>query len=614
MHRAAALVILGVGFSSSRAAAQGLNAQSFHPTVDGFSFLRLHDSLVGLPGVGGGAVFNYASDPLVFRFDDPDVTEDAVLLSSVATLNMLGFYNAERYRIGLDIPMHLAAEGYQLDPQAEGYLLGDVALDAKVELIDRHSAPVGLAVTARASAPTGNDQAYLGAARPTVNTQVVAATGRDVITTVNVGLQTGRTELDDEFTVGSQVIGGAGVRLPLASQTWLTAETVGRYYFNASEPVEGFASEAIAALHVNPVDSVVFTMGGGIGLSQGVGAPDFRVMSGLVWSPQRATPATLMADGPDMDADGITDTRDRCPDQAEDYNGINDADGCPDGEWTPVTLFVVGPSGALVAGSHVELVRGPLTGEWVTNAGEITRALLPGDYRLRVWADGFEESIISLHVPGGAEFQQRLRINDLGERNGRVVVHVTDAEGQPLNASVRILGEDVAASRVSPDGVVERSLPPGAHEVVVAADGYRSERRMVTLQEDSESLIDLILIPTRVDVQSDAINLYERIYFEYDSATIRSDSYTLLDELASTLREYAHITLIEIQGHTDAQGAAEYNLELSQLRADAVRNYLVESGVSQARLVSRGYGESSPLRNEGHEANRRVEFHILKSR
>ena len=603
--------LAALGWLSAPAAAQGLDAQTFHPTVDGHHFIRLDDSLVGLKGPGGGFVFNYASDPLVFRFDEPDTLEEAVLLSSVATVNLLGFYNIDRYRIGIDVPLNPAADGYQI---AENYLLGDIAIDAKAELIDRYRSPVGLAVAARISAPTGNDEAYLGEAQPTISARAIASTGSDVITTVNLGFRTGRAEIEEDFSVGSQLLGGAGVRVPLASQTWVSTEAIGRYYFNASDPVEGFAAEALTSLHVSPIESLVFTMGGGLGLSQGVGAPDFRVLSGLVWSPQRQPLLALVANGPDLDADGIPDDEDRCPDQAEDYNGIDDFDGCPDGEWTPTTLFVVGPQGSLVAGSSVELVRGPVTGEWVTEAGELTRALLPGSYTLRIAAEGFEDTDIELNVPGGDGFEQRLRISERGARDGHVVVHVTDTDGKALLASVRVLGEDAAAARASGDGVVERALKPGAHELVVAAEGYKTVRRMITLREGSESLVDIVLRTSRIEVREDRIDLHDRIFFEYDSSVIKPASYSILDELASTLKEYPSISLVEIQGHTDARGSEIYNLDLSQDRADSVRRYLIEAGVSQARLVSRGYGESTPLRRDDHDANRRVEFHILKSR
>ena len=73
---------------------------------------------------------------------------------------------------------------------------------------------------------------------------------------------------------------------------------------------------------------------------------------------------------------------------------------------------------------------------------------------------------------------------------------------------------------------------------------------------------------------------------------------------------------IEIAGHTDFKGSEQYNISLSQKRADAVKSYLVSKGVNGERIVSKGYGEKYPLATnddelEGRELNRRTEFIIL---
>jgi outer membrane protein OmpA-like peptidoglycan-associated protein len=71
-----------------------------------------------------------------------------------------------------------------------------------------------------------------------------------------------------------------------------------------------------------------------------------------------------------------------------------------------------------------------------------------------------------------------------------------------------------------------------------------------------------------------------------------------------------------VQGHTDDQGKEDYNLGLSQRRAEAVIKYLVASGVQPQRVVARGYGEAKRLQpgetEDARAANRRVEFHILR--
>jgi outer membrane protein OmpA-like peptidoglycan-associated protein len=72
---------------------------------------------------------------------------------------------------------------------------------------------------------------------------------------------------------------------------------------------------------------------------------------------------------------------------------------------------------------------------------------------------------------------------------------------------------------------------------------------------------------------------------------------------------------IEIRGHTDGHGSAEYNQRLSENRAKAVVDYLVSKGIDPKRLHYKGYGKSQPVdtntTDEGRAHNRRVEFHIL---
>jgi len=104
------------------------------------------------------------------------------------------------------------------------------------------------------------------------------------------------------------------------------------------------------------------------------------------------------------------------------------------------------------------------------------------------------------------------------------------------------------------------------------------------------------------------------IIFEFDSAILKDSSYTELNLLLSFLK--AHPTVkIAIQGHTDNYGATPYNLKLSESRAKAVYDFLLEKGVAAERLSYAGFGESQPVlsneTDEGRSQNRRVEFLIL---
>jgi OmpA-OmpF porin, OOP family len=96
----------------------------------------------------------------------------------------------------------------------------------------------------------------------------------------------------------------------------------------------------------------------------------------------------------------------------------------------------------------------------------------------------------------------------------------------------------------------------------------------------------------------------------------RRESRATLDAIADILRECGELPL-EIAGHTDSQGSAETNQRLSQERAEAVINALLERRVLVAGMVARGYGQDRPIADNataaGREANRRIEISLIRS-
>jgi outer membrane protein OmpA-like peptidoglycan-associated protein len=108
------------------------------------------------------------------------------------------------------------------------------------------------------------------------------------------------------------------------------------------------------------------------------------------------------------------------------------------------------------------------------------------------------------------------------------------------------------------------------------------------------------------------IRITQQIQFEFNKSVIRPGiSFKILDEVVGVLNDNPKIAL-EVQGHTDNKGSDEYNMKLSQSRADSVRQYLVSKGISADRLVSKGYGMRQPLvpntTAANRELNRRVQF------
>ena len=110
---------------------------------------------------------------------------------------------------------------------------------------------------------------------------------------------------------------------------------------------------------------------------------------------------------------------------------------------------------------------------------------------------------------------------------------------------------------------------------------------------------------------TNALNLHV-INFASGSAQIPADSYEFLRKAAQAMQNAPAGTVVEIGGHTDATGVAASNVQLSQRRAAAVRDYLVQQGVNPAALTSVGYGDARPVDTNATEGgrfnNRRIEF------
>jgi OOP family OmpA-OmpF porin len=106
----------------------------------------------------------------------------------------------------------------------------------------------------------------------------------------------------------------------------------------------------------------------------------------------------------------------------------------------------------------------------------------------------------------------------------------------------------------------------------------------------------------------------EGVSFALNSAELTEQSRPVLARIAADLKKYPRLR-VELQGHTDSSGADDYNLKLSQRRAQAVRDYLIAQGVSSEQVEARGYGETQPIASnataEGRARNRRVVMKVL---
>jgi cytochrome c oxidase subunit 2 len=147
--------------------------------------------------------------------------------------------------------------------------------------------------------------------------------------------------------------------------------------------------------------------------------------------------------------------------------------------------------------------------------------------------------------------------------------------------------------------------------------GYEVERNRKALNMAvDKAMVDAGIPMTAEEKAALRLIRLDFVGFETGSYTLTSQSSSQVDDLAGILSRYPEIA-IEIEGHTDNTGDAAANIVLSQNRAEAIKNYLIEKGISQSRLTAIGYGSSQPVdtndTDEGRQKNRRTQFRIISN-
>jgi len=164
-----------------------------------------------------------------------------------------------------------------------------------------------------------------------------------------------------------------------------------------------------------------------------------------------------------------------------------------------------------------------------------------------------------------------------------------------------IIGNQSGNSRT---GAVVGAIVGGA---VGAAVGHKMDQQ----QEELKQIPGVEV--TRPAENEIAVNLTNDILFDYNSAALRFESRSTLQNLADNFRRYPE-ERISVEGHTDAIGSDDYNQRLSEQRAYTVRDFLVDKGVAGTQITATGFGKTQPKATndtpEGRQLNRRVEIHI----
>ncbi len=238
--------------------------------------------------------------------------------------------------------------------------------------------------------------------------------------------------------------------------------------------------------------------------------------------------------------------------------------------------------------------------------------LEPGRYSFYVEKEGYRWKRKTVILKEGAEvvLDFPLKRKELVLVTGKVLDNITE---EPIGAKITIPETKFEGTISDPEtGVYRLKLPPGSYILHIEAEGYLPEEVPVVLKEGEPIVKDVRL---KKKAKKGVTIRLQNIYFDTGKATIKPESYPILDRVAEFLKANPK-AIVEIQGHTDSVGSASYNMRLSQARAEAVRNYLITyHHIDPSRLIAKGYGETMPIADnttrEGRAMNRRVEFKII---
>lgn len=589
---AAILAAASVTVASSSAEAQ--NATHSGLALNRFSPAPAGDRMFGVPSpftAGDGLthamlVGDYAHAPLVIFRETDDGEEElgAVVEHQLfAHLNVTGaMWN--RFHFNIDLPVALVQDGE--DPTADGQTftspseaqLGDLRLGARVRLYGEYDDVFQLGVGTYVWLPTGQDGAYVSTGEVRAQPQILVGGRHDrFVYSVMLGPQIRSSQTFTNVEQGTTLEAGAGVGVLLGKDrqwqvgpeltTALTLEDVEDRTTNA---------ELLLDARYRFLESFEAGVGAGPGLASGVGTPDFRAVAMIAYSPVPRT-------GPeDRDTDGVPDERDACPDTP----GVASLDpaknGCPP------------PSDRDRDGFFDDVDACPET-PGVPSDDPAKHGCPPPPDRD---GDGFVDSEDAcVDVPG-------------------VASHDPSKHGCPLPLD-RDFDGIVDTQDACPDVVGVATTDPKTHgcadsdgdTIFDPVDACPNEKGGPNQDPAKHGC------PT-VRVTATEIVILQKVQFDHAKSTIKAESDSLLAEVAAALNAHPEILLVEVQGHTDAEGSDAYNRRLSNDRAKAVKRALQKRGIDAGRLTAKGYGEAEPIApndtDEGREKNRRVQFKIIK--
>jgi len=247
------------------------------------------------------------------------------------------------------------------------------------------------------------------------------------------------------------------------------------------------------------------------------------------------------------------------------------------------------------------------------------------DYCFKISTDGTKAFFNTITNNGDQDiFQVDLEKKNRPELVITISGIVTDNQNKPLDAQIvwenLEAGTKIGSLTSSPtNGKYIITLPLGKnYGFYVTKDNYYPLSDNINLKNSPKSsniTKNFVLSSEKQILEGNVVINLKNIFFETNKYELQKESFPELNRLADFIIKHADIK-IEISGHTDNVGSSQYNLQLSQQRANSVKKYLISKNCKPNQLIAKGYGESKPITDNSTDKakaqNRRVEFIVKK--
>jgi len=581
--------------SASSAAAQSppqarMDIQRFVPVGSYHGFVAVNDGQI-VPRMKPGIeiMLNFAYRPL--QTVATDLRRSGGAIDGLFAGHLRGGFGITDWvevNVGLGF-MQFASTGpsiVDLGGKEQLFSLGDVWLEGRFRPLKEENHFVSLAAIPFFTFPTGNPNLFLTSGIPTVGVKVAVSKRMSRVHLaghLGYRLKPGFGLLGENVVADDEVMYGIGVGVsPVPGILDVNLELVGTGIvgpglasvekFDGSEATHS-PLELLLDLRFRFKKGVDVVFGGGPGITPGVGTPAFRLFAGVSYAAIR-----------DKDKDGILDPVDECPEAAEDIDGFEDVEGCPDPDNDMDTVLDVDDTCPDVAEDR---------DGWEDQDG------CPED-------DNDQDGLLD---PDDTCPDEAEDVDGFEDEDG---CPETDNDGD------QILDADDSCPLVPEDWddwQDEDGCPDEDNDGDTLPDSQDlcpNDPEVFNQFKDEDGCPDDVIAV----VHKDQIVILEKILFVVNKARILKRSSAVLNAVRTTLEDHPEIGKVRIEGHTDNNGSDKDNQVLSEKRATAVMNRLIKDGVNPSRLVAVGFGEARPIADnsseDGRERNRRVEFAILQ--